>query len=65
MQTPLHRAATLGHSAIVLCLIERKAQVNLKDKQGNTPLHLACENDQVGLTFLSLFFLLCFFKLVI
>lgn len=54
-QTPLHRAATLGHLPIVKKLISDEAgsansgvKINAKDKMWNTPLHLACESGHGG-----------------
>ncbi|KAI9313107.1 ankyrin repeat-containing domain protein [Dichotomocladium elegans] len=44
-QTPLHRAAVHGYTAIVNSLLESKCRVNPKDTEGNTPLHLACEEE--------------------
>lgn len=39
-QTPLHRASYRGHEAIIQLLIDRGADVDAKDKNDQTPLHL-------------------------
>jgi len=47
--TPLHRAASQGHSKVVQLLVTSCAgriDLNPKDRSGNTPLHLACEEDR-------------------
>lgn len=46
--TPLHRAASKGNLGIVKMLLEYndKLKVNVRDAYGNTPLHLACEEDR-------------------
>ena len=36
--TPLHRAASKGHVKMVKLLLQYQADVNYKDKVGNTPL---------------------------
>lgn len=40
-RTPLHYAATQGHTMMVSFLLMHKAQVNARDSHGVTPLHLA------------------------
>lgn len=42
LQTPLHLAVLTEQEDIVLDLIRKGANVNIRDKQGSTPLHLAC-----------------------
>eukprot|EP00794_Sanderia_malayensis_P008928 gene8928-9880_t len=46
--TPLHRAASRGHLKMVKLLKENKSFINSEDFQGNTPSHLACEEDRVA-----------------
>ncbi len=43
-QTLLHRAAQLGYTTVIVFLLGHDdcfVNINLKDKEGNTPLHLA------------------------
>ncbi len=44
MPKPLHLACMKGHESIVSLLLENGAYVNVKAKDGSTPLHCACEN---------------------
>ncbi|XP_022778482.1 26S proteasome non-ATPase regulatory subunit 10-like isoform X1 [Stylophora pistillata] len=44
--TPLHRAASQGHSKIVKLLLNHNASCNIQDAEGNTALHMACEEDR-------------------
>ena len=47
-ETALHFASKIGALEIVESLIAHKANINLpKDIDGKTPLHVACENQQV------------------
>jgi len=46
LATPLHRAASKGNVKIVNLLIQQKCDVNCVDIEGNTPLHLACEEER-------------------
>ncbi|KAI9137116.1 ankyrin repeat-containing domain protein [Paraphysoderma sedebokerense] len=39
--TPLHRAARFNHTAIIRLLVSYNANIELKDKQNQTPLFLA------------------------
>ena len=41
LRSPLHISASKGYIEITQILINKKANLNLKDKQGFTPLHLA------------------------
>ena len=41
--TPLHRAAYKGHLSVVEYLVNQKADINAKDKDGKTPIQLANE----------------------
>ena len=42
--TPLHLAAISGHKKVAELLLANKAEVNAKDKTGQTPLHRAAAN---------------------
>ncbi|PVU95519.1 hypothetical protein BB561_001776 [Smittium simulii] len=47
-QTALHRAAARGSIGVISLLLEHPSSsklINLKDTEGNTPLHLACEEN--------------------
>ena len=41
-QSPLHLAVLTKQTEVVKALIEKGADVTLRDQQGNTPLHIAC-----------------------
>ncbi|KAI6232066.1 hypothetical protein M3Y95_00447700 [Aphelenchoides besseyi] len=44
--TPLHRAASQGHMEIIQLLCSQKGiRVDMTDSEGNTPLHLAIEDE--------------------
>jgi ankyrin repeat protein len=43
-ETPLLKASSYGDTAVVSLLLENGAYVNVKAKDGLTPLHCACEN---------------------
>uniref|UniRef100_A0A1B6DTF8 Uncharacterized protein n=2 Tax=Clastoptera arizonana TaxID=38151 RepID=A0A1B6DTF8_9HEMI len=44
--TPLHRASSRGNLPIVRLLTRNtRIQIDAKDSEGNTPLHLSCEED--------------------
>ena len=43
LQTPLHLATYLDLPPVVRRLVERGASLALQDHDGNTPLHVACE----------------------
>ncbi|XP_021467277.2 NF-kappa-B inhibitor epsilon [Oncorhynchus mykiss] len=45
-QTPLHLATYLSLSSVVRALVESGASLELQDQEGNTPLHVACEQGQ-------------------
>ena len=49
MRTPLHHAVDNGHKGMVMFLIEKEANVNAVDKDGETSLHLAVENNRKDL----------------
>ncbi|XP_062587167.1 rabankyrin-5-like isoform X2 [Saccostrea cucullata] len=42
--SPLHLACTWGLELVVQCLMEHNANVNTKDAEGKTPIHIAIEN---------------------
>lgn len=44
----MHRAASKGNLGVVKLLLEYsdKLKLNIRDTYGNTPLHLACEEDR-------------------
>ena len=43
-QTPLHSAASEGHLEMVSLLVQKGAEINAKDKSGQTPMDLANAN---------------------
>uniref|UniRef100_A0A8C1SK25 CARD- and ANK-containing Inflammasome Adaptor Protein n=1 Tax=Cyprinus carpio TaxID=7962 RepID=A0A8C1SK25_CYPCA len=47
--TPLHLASQSGHTEAVAQLLEGKADIRLKDKQGRTALHWAAAQGEVGI----------------
>ena len=42
-QTPLHSAALNGRTEIAKLLLEKKAEVDARDKDERTPLHFAAQ----------------------
>lgn len=46
-QTPLHLATYLNFHALVRGLVKAGASLGLQDHDGNTPLHVACEQGRV------------------
>uniref|UniRef100_H3AG84 NFKB inhibitor epsilon n=1 Tax=Latimeria chalumnae TaxID=7897 RepID=H3AG84_LATCH len=51
LQTPLHLAVYLNQPVVVRALVLKGASLELQDRNGNTPLHLACKaelNNCVG-----------------
>ena len=46
--TPLHGAAYRGHHEIVAALIAKKAEVNAKDVDGDTPLDWAKNKPEIA-----------------
>lgn len=49
-RTLLHQAAFSGFTGGVCYLLEKGANIKAKDFEGNTPLHLACENKSAETT---------------
>ncbi|KAJ3042250.1 hypothetical protein HDV00_007616 [Rhizophlyctis rosea] len=47
--TPLHLASSHGHIAIVRLLLQLGAEVNVRDREGWTPLHCACAEGWVDI----------------
>ena len=45
-RTPLHDAASLGHTSIVAAFLSWGANINCPDRNGTTPLHLAIRHRQ-------------------
>jgi ankyrin repeat protein len=41
METPLHLAVARGHSEVVAILLKYNARLDIRDKNGMTPLQLA------------------------
>ncbi|KAJ7390163.1 26S proteasome non-ATPase regulatory subunit 10 [Desmophyllum pertusum] len=44
--TPLHRAVCRGHSKMVKLLLKQNANCDIQDAEGNTALHMACEEER-------------------
>ncbi|KAG7460709.1 hypothetical protein MATL_G00201650 [Megalops atlanticus] len=42
-QTPLHLATYLNLPSVVQGLVQKQASLELQDQEGNTPLHVACD----------------------
>ncbi|CAF1239781.1 unnamed protein product, partial [Didymodactylos carnosus] len=49
LQTPLHLACTWGLEKVCQTLIDHHADINKKDAEGNTPLHVAIINQHVAI----------------
>lgn len=47
LQTPLHLAVYLEQPSVVQALIHKGVNPGLQDRNGNTPLHLACEQQRL------------------
>ncbi|XP_013167639.1 PREDICTED: serine/threonine-protein phosphatase 6 regulatory ankyrin repeat subunit C [Papilio xuthus] len=52
--TPLHLCCTWGLSDVIQTLLEHGANINSKDAEGKTPLHIAIENQHAGIISLLL-----------
>ncbi|XP_053918440.1 NF-kappa-B inhibitor epsilon [Cuculus canorus] len=46
-QTPLHLAVYLEQPSVIEALIHKGVNLGLQDRNGNTPLHLACEQQRL------------------
>lgn len=49
-RTPLHLAAEKGHVEVVEFLLQKEADMEARDKDGNIALHLSTENKQTRAT---------------
>lgn len=47
LQTPLHLAVYLEQPSVVQALMHKGVNLVLQDRNGNTPLHLACEQQSL------------------
>lgn len=54
MQTPLHVAVMASRAEMVELLITSGAKLDVHDRRGNTPLHLACQNGHKDIVVLIL-----------
>lgn len=54
MQTPLHVAVMASRAEMVELLIVSGARLDVHDRRGNTPLHLACQTGQKNIVVLIL-----------
>jgi len=54
LQTPLHVATLANRPEIVELLLSSGARLNVHDRRGNTPLHLACQNGLKQITCIML-----------
>jgi ankyrin len=55
-RTVLHHAATGGNKEMVAFLLNKRAQANIKDAYGLTPLMVACEGDEDGVEVVQMLF---------
>ncbi|KAL4711825.1 hypothetical protein ACJJTC_005994 [Scirpophaga incertulas] len=53
-QAPLHLCCTWGLTQVIQTLLEHGANINSKDAEGKTPLHIAIENQHAGIISLLL-----------
>ncbi|XP_029434484.1 E3 ubiquitin-protein ligase MIB2 isoform X2 [Rhinatrema bivittatum] len=47
LQSPLHLAVTQGHTGLLQLLVQEGADVNAEDEDGDTPMHIALERQQL------------------
>lgn len=45
--TPMHKAAAKDHYQILKLCLDCRGQINSRDCEGNTPLHIACEGNHL------------------
>lgn len=48
LQTPLHLAVLTKQPVAVECLMKGNAKATMCDRHGNTPVHIACAQGDIG-----------------